>query len=140
MKKFIVCLSLLIIMCGCGTTKIIKETKIEKRIDTIYVELPELIDTVYKEDVAITDGDIGEIFTAGILNDEKDTVVVVQFIPGDTTFIVDVFPDTFIVEKVRWDTVQIITNIEEPTILEQWWWLFLVVIGAVILIIILIRR
>lgn len=141
MKKFIFAVFLLFMffIAACGTTKIIKETVIKETIDTIYVELPERVDTVYKEDVAIITGEIGEIFTAGILDDEKDTVIVVQFMSGDTTFIVDVYPDTFIVEKLRIDTVQVITNIEELTILEQWWWLFLIVIGAVILIIILIR-
>jgi len=129
----------LLIVVGCSTTKVMKETIIEKRIDTIYVELPERIDTVYKENVSITTGEIGEIFSAGIV-DGNDTVVVVQFVAGDTTFIVEVYPDTFIVEKVRLDTVQVITNIEEPTILEQWWWLFLLAIIGTIIIIVLIRR
>lgn len=142
MKKLIIgvlCFSIFFIV-GCSTTKVMKETIIEKRIDTIYVELPQRVDTVYKEDVAITTGEIGEIFTAGILDDEKDTVIVVRFMSGDTTFIVDVYPDTFIVEKLRIDTVQVITNIEEPTILEQWWWLMLLVLAGIIILVVIIKR
>ena len=123
-------------LLGCGSTKIVKETIIETKTDTVIVYVPEKIDTV--DGIEGLLDDLGAVITGTVIED-GDTVIVIHFVQGDTTFIVKSYPDTFIIETVRVDTVTNNLIMEEPTMLEQWWWLILAVLGAVVLILILIK-
>ena len=130
---------LTLLLSACTTQKIVREVVVEERVDTIFVEVPEKIDTVKGEPETM--GDFGLVFTGTVVDTTEegriDTVVVVRFRTQDTVFTVNRMTDTLIVEKVIKDTTAIVTVTEEQSLPEKilsMWWVVVVILVLILLI------
>ena len=113
---------ILIGLIGCSTIKESTKTEIKTKIDTVYVINPAWEDSVkaFWEDSVAT----------GVFLDslQKDTVLIVQYKPAQTKFIVKKFQDTVYTTRIDTVTINTTTTLtKEPTFLEQWWWLLLII-------------
>ncbi len=141
MNKLIVLIAFVILSTACTTIKTVREVQTVKVIDTVLVYVPERIDTLRDVDVNEFE-EIGLVFSSVVIDSSAgriDTVIVVEYYSDDTSFVIQTYPDSIFVETVRVDTVAIITNLEEPTMLEQWWWLPVAILVLVLLIIVVIK-
>lgn len=133
MWKFILFLSISVLLIGCSTVRESTATETTTKVDTIFVINPAWEDSVraFWEDSLTVTG----VFIDSL---KKDTILIVQYKPAQTKFIVKKFQDTVYTTRIDTITVSNITTItKEPTFLEEWWWLILIV--AVIILIFLIK-